>query len=152
MREFLFLTPLIVLFLVIAGVGYVRLAPTNAAAWHIDPTDPGLRSGPGRVLVRDGGDIPSPTLAMSSEQALRQLVEIADATPRTQILAGSVEEGRVTFVTRSLLIGFPDYTTVTAIPDGDGAKLVIYGRLRFGSDDLGVNAKRVSGWLAQLPQ
>ena len=34
------------------------------------------------------------------------------------------------------------------VPDGDVLK--IYGRLRFGRSDLGVNKARVEGWLAAL--
>jgi uncharacterized protein (DUF1499 family) len=61
-----------------------------------------------------------------------------------------VEEGRITYMTRSLVFGFPDYTTVTTVPAGDGAQVVAYGRLRFGSSDMGVNRERLESWLAQL--
>jgi hypothetical protein len=46
--------------------------------------------------------------------ALARLDEIALATPRTTRLAGSPDEGRITWITRSALWGFPDYTTAQA--------------------------------------
>ncbi|WP_428515957.1 DUF1499 domain-containing protein [Roseovarius sp.] len=77
---------------------------------------------------------------------LARLDTIIRDTSRTTVLAGSVDEGMITYVTRSALWGFPDYTTV-AHRDG---RIVLYGRARFGKSDLGVNAKRLDGWLAQL--
>ena len=71
---------------------------------------------------------------------------IIRATPRTSVLAGSVAEGRVTYITRSLVWNFPDYTTVQQ----KGDYLLIFARLRFGGSDLGVNRKRVSRWLDQM--
>ncbi|MEM9843514.1 MAG: DUF1499 domain-containing protein, partial [Pseudomonadota bacterium] len=82
----------------------------------------------------------------ATPETLAALDEIARATPRTTILAGSVEDGIVTYVTRSALMGFPDYTTVSL---SDGA-LTLYARLRFGQSDLGVNAARLEAWLRAL--
>jgi uncharacterized protein (DUF1499 family) len=62
------------------------------------------------------------------------------------LLAGSAGEGMITFQTRSQLWGFPDHTTVAV----QGDLLVIYGRLRFGKSDLGVNRARIAGWLETL--
>jgi len=59
-----------------------------------------------------------------------------------------VAEGRVTYITRSKLWGFPDYSTFET-RDGD---LLIHARLRFGSSDMGVNRARVTDWLARLGQ
>ena len=67
-------------------------------------------------------------------------------TPRTQVLAGSLAQGMLTYVTRSAFFGFPDYTTVRQ----RGAHLEIYARLRFGRSDLGVNRARVEQWLSAL--
>jgi uncharacterized protein (DUF1499 family) len=77
---------------------------------------------------------------------LAKLDELAQATPRTTVLAGSVEDGMITYVTRTQVIGFPDYTTVQQ----DGDVLRIHARLRFGRSDFGVNRDRVDGWLAAL--
>ncbi|WP_299637271.1 DUF1499 domain-containing protein [uncultured Ruegeria sp.] len=121
----------------VLGLGaYIRLAPSNPARWHVAPVaevDQDLPSGVLRV-VETGPD------------GLQRLDLIARATPRTSVLAGSVDEGMITYVTRTKWIGFPDYTTVQQ----DGDTLRIHGRLRFGRRDFGVNKARVDGWFAVL--
>jgi uncharacterized protein (DUF1499 family) len=57
-----------------------------------------------------------------------------------------LREERLTYVTRSRWIGFPDYTTIEQ--DGDVIKL--YARLRFGQSDLGVNKARLDGLLERV--
>ncbi len=66
--------------------------------------------------------------------------------PRTQVLAGSVSDGHVTYVTRSAFWGFPDYTTMQLV---DG-QIRMFARLRFGASDLGVNGKRLERVLAAI--
>lgn len=153
MKSLLFLIPLILMFLVVGLVAHIRLAPSDPRVWHIDPTDPSLRAGEGRFLLRDGADAPSPIYGSSPEAVLVRLAEIIEATPRTRILAGSPAEGRMTFQTRSAVMGFPDYTTVATLPEGEGgSRLVIYARLRFGQRDFYVNKTRVEGWLVALAE
>jgi uncharacterized protein (DUF1499 family) len=100
----------IALVLIVVGIAYVRLAPTDVTRWH-----------------------------QAVDAAARDL-------PRTRVLAGSVEEGRITYVTRSAMIGFPDFTTIEY---SDG-QLKMFARLRFGYLDMGVNAKRLQGLLAAV--
>ena len=57
-----------------------------------------------------------------------------------------MDQGRITWITRSLLWGFPDYTTAEVRADG----LYLFARLRFGGGDNGVNAARLRNWLARL--
>lgn len=117
-------------------VGYIRLAPSDPADWHQMPDfteDADLAGGVMRI-VDTGPD------------GLARFADIALATPRTTHLAGSVEEGMMTFVSRSRVWGFPDYTTAQQAGD----QLKIYGRLRFGRSDFGVNKARVDGWIADL--
>ncbi|MFC3118172.1 DUF1499 domain-containing protein [Jhaorihella thermophila] len=52
----------------------------------------------------------------------------------------------ITYISRTPTIGFPDYTTVWQ----DGDRLVVWGRLRFGRSDFGVNRARVEAWLKAL--
>lgn len=139
----------IVAVLVAAGAAYVRLAPSDPADWHVDPS--GATPGPGRFVVRpEAGDTDGPLLDMPPQEALAALDRVARDTPRTQVLAGSPGEGRITYLTRSRLWGFPDYTTVEAVPADGGSRLVIFARLRFGESDMGVNETRVRRWLSQL--
>lgn len=123
--------------------GYVRLAPSHTAQWHIalSPRPAVLGAPSDQVIALEGGayiDIKGGSLAA--------LDAIVMATARTQRLSGSLEEGRITWITRSRVWGFPDYTTAEITPDG----LTIYARLRFGRSDLGVNAARLRGWAARL--
>lgn len=124
-----------VIVVIAAGLGYIRLAPSDAARWHVLPGDIGDQTLEGGAMRRLTGD-------------LAALDAIIRATPRTAVLAGSVAEGMITYVTRSRVFGFPDYTTVRQTGDA----LEIYGRLRFGASDLGVNAARIDGWLEALRQ
>lgn len=126
----------LVLGLVFAIGAYIRLAPSDPARWHIAPqveADKDLKGGVMRV-VETGPD------------GLARLDALAQVTRRTSVLAGSVDDGMITYVTRTKVIGFPDYTTAQQ----DGDTLRIYGRLRFGGSDFGVNKARIDAWLGQM--
>lgn len=115
---------------------YIRLASSDSAQWHIPLTataDTDMQGGVIRIVE-------------TGPEGLARLDDIAQATPRTTVLAGSVDEGMITYITRSKVIGFPDYTTVQQ----DGDTLRIHARLRFGRSDFGVNRDRVDEWLAAL--
>ncbi|GAA6186969.1 DUF1499 domain-containing protein [Litorivita sp. NS0012-18] len=116
--------------------GYIRLAPSDPQVWHVMPDAPASKDFDGGV-IRSGAAGP---------QGLSLLDRIIMSGPRTRVLAGSVEEGMVTYITRSKLWGFPDYTTARQ----DGDDLHVYARLRFGKSDMGVNKVRVDGWLSAL--
>lgn len=131
----------IVILLVVAGMAYIRLAPMDPVRVHQTsaPRPPGDYAAPGGfTAVR--------TITAPAPQVLATLEQRALATPRTRLVAGSVDDGMITFITRSLVMGFPDYTTVWV----DGDILTIHGRLRFGQSDLGVNRARVQDWLDTL--
>ena len=123
---------------------WVRLAPSDPAVWNVAPTVGGpwdeVQTSPGAAYVRL-----SPARGAPGD-LLARLDVVAMATPRTRRLAGSVAEGRITWITRSALWGFPDYTTAEVRPDG----LYVNARLRFGSEDMGVNAARLRDWLSRL--
>ena len=126
----------IVILLVVAALAWIRLAPSDPEVWNVDPqvsADQDLAGGVRRRLP--GGE--------ATFSALHQIIL---ETPRTEVLVGSPEEGRVTYITRSQWMGFPDYTTVQAVEN----ELELYARLRFGQSDMGVNRKRVEAWLSEL--
>jgi hypothetical protein len=131
-------------------VGWVRLAPSDPARWHVDPLSVTARGARNSYLVRDGtgADGPALRVALPPAEVAARLAAIAAAAPRTRILAGQGDF--VTWVTRSALWGFPDYTSVRISPDGTGASVAIFARARFGDSDLGVNRARVEAWLRQL--
>ncbi|WP_322865591.1 DUF1499 domain-containing protein [Aquicoccus sp. G2-2] len=122
--------------IVLAFAGYVRLAPSDPARWNQMPESVQTRDLPGGAqrVVKAGPD------------GLARLDAIARNWPRTRVLAGAIDAGMITYITRSALWGFPDYTTVRQTGD----TLEIYARLRFGRSDLGVNGARIKAWLDQL--
>lgn len=126
----------VLLGLIVCLILFVRLMPSDPARFHvalgfeIDGDQPG-----GAERILDGNQVAS-------------LDKVILATPRTVVLAGDPEAGHVTYVTRSKLWGFPDYTTVQFV-DGHTR---LWGRLRFGRSDLSVNAKRLKVWIDALGQ
>ncbi len=149
---------LALLALIIAGgMAYIRLAPSDPLRWHVAPE---LSGGSGWTFFPPGADaviagMGRATAAVtvpgkSPAEVLSDLDEIALNTARTVQLAGSPEEGMITWITRSRIFGFPDYTTATARDDGSATALILHARLRFGRGDHGVNAARLRDWLGQL--
>ena len=126
----------VLLALVILGMAFIRLAPSDPARWHVAPKgdkDKNLKGGVVRVVE-------------TGPLGLKKLNAVVQADATTRTLAGSVDEGMVTYISRTKVMGFPDYTTAQQ----DGDTLRIYGRLRFGRSDFGVNRNRVDGWLGQI--
>lgn len=136
----------VILLLILGGMAYIRLAPSDPARWNADPprfAGPSIPAGPeGVTTVPLGARARLAVTRQTPEEALARLDVIARAAPRTQRLAGSPEAGRITWITRSLVFGFPDYTTATATTTG----LDLYARERFGRYDFGVNAARLRDW------
>ena len=128
----------IVLIVLLALAGlllWIRFAPDDVARWHAVPTVAEDRDFEGGVMRSVPG-------------ALAALDPIIRSEPRTRVLAGSVASGIVTYITRSKVMGFPDYTTVQQ----RGDTIFLYARLRYGKSDMGVNKARVERWLAALGQ
>lgn len=149
MKRMVFALALALVVLGAAGVAYVRLAPSAAADWHVDPltaADPGMKG----VLRTPASDAPAPIYPVSPDQLLAAFDEVVLATPKSERLAGSLADGHITYLVRTRWIGFPDYVSVKALPADDGATLAIYARARFGQSDLGTNAGRVDAWLEAL--
>ncbi|WP_373049814.1 DUF1499 domain-containing protein [Thalassovita aquimarina] len=122
----------------LAAMAYVRLSPNDPARWHQPikgDRSKDFKAGAIRVIP-------------GTEQDFESLQDIALGWPHTRVLAGSVEEGRITYITRTAFWGFPDFTTVER---RDGT-IALYARLRFGGSDLGVNAKRLDAWIDALAQ
>lgn len=126
----------ILILAIVSGLAFVRLAPSDAARWHKPIGDAENTDGAGW----------SARVVQATPGLLSDLHQAMLALPRTELLAGSVGEGRLTYVTRSRWIGFPDYTTI----EQDENQIKLYARLRFGSSDLGVNGKRLDGLLERV--
>ncbi len=134
--------------LLLGVVLWVRLAPSDLAVWHIDPASNPPRGPRNSYLLAPGGDGEPLRLALPPAEAAARLDAVALATPRTTRLAG--QGTFTTYITRSALFGFPDYTSVLIRPVEGGSELFIFARSRFGDGDLGVNRARVADWIARL--
>ena len=128
----------LVVLLVLGALAFVRLAPTDVDKVHRAVQGTQDKTGKGFCLRVLPGEA---DLFGRIDAAMRGL-------ERTQVVVGSVDEGRVSYVTRSKAVGFPDYTTVEA---ADG-QIKIYARLRFGRSDFGVNRARVDHVAALMNQ
>lgn len=126
----------IIVIAIAGGLAFIRLAPSDTARWHKPP----------EVSENKDFNAGVKRLINSEPDGLARLDAIILASPRSRVLAGSVDTGMVTYITRSAVFGFPDYITVQQIGD----TLQIYARLRFGRADTGVNKTRVEGWINTL--
>ncbi|MEM7295526.1 MAG: DUF1499 domain-containing protein [Pseudomonadota bacterium] len=111
---------------------YVRVAPSDPSYWHVSVTDAADPGWAGVKLHEVTG-------------SLLCLNDVALASGATG-LAGSPEEGRVTWIVRSPILSFPDYITAEQTDAG----LHILSRLRFGAYDWGVNRRRIEDWITRL--
>ncbi|MGB3314045.1 MAG: DUF1499 domain-containing protein [Albidovulum sp.] len=143
--------------IIAGGMAYIRLAPSDPVRWHVRPEAQGtggwtfLSPGADPVIVEEGGARAAVTVpGQRPEDVLARLDAIALETPCTVRLAGSPEDGLITWVTRSAVFGFPDYTTAAARMEGPSTVLVLHARLRFGRKDFGVNKTRLQDWIGQL--
>jgi hypothetical protein len=125
---------------------YVRFAPSDPDVWHkrIDLHGWSMDGIWENVVPMHGGA--SLRMAGDGQALLLDMAQIAAQWPQTQLLAGSVEEGRITWIKRSRFWGFPDYITADAREDG----IYVYARSRFGNQDYGVNAAALSDWQGQM--
>jgi hypothetical protein len=124
---------------------YVRSVPHDAERWHRAASHAGLET-----LATAGAYVWRQSVTDDGMELLAKLDAVASDTPHTKRLVGSVAEGKVTYVTRSRFMGFPDYSTIGVYDAGGQRYVEINSRLRFGSSDLGVNKARVESWLAGL--
>ncbi len=130
----------------VAAALCARFAPADPAKWHIAPKD---APDPGEGGVKVIGAT-APTFETGPRATLERLDRIAMATPRTKRFAGDVESGMITYETRTLFWGFPDYTTIAPVGMVEGCKITAVARLRYGRKDFGVNKTRLDGWLETL--
>lgn len=136
----------VVVLAVLGGALFFRVVPMPAARWHVSPADVIPPTRPNYELRRgaDAPFLPAPPGVIAA-----RLADLA-RSERAEQIAGSPDTGHVTYVARSALMGFPDAISVSLIPEGEGTRVEIFSRSRFGYSDLGVNAARVARWIAAL--
>ncbi|HQY43844.1 MAG TPA: DUF1499 domain-containing protein [Paracoccaceae bacterium] len=145
------------LIVIAGGMAWIRLAPDDPARWHvaifIEPGGGWTLLPPGASPVTGGANDARASVTIfdaDSRAVLERLDRIAMASPRTARLAGRPEEGRITWITRSRVFGFPDYTTAEVRAEGPVTVVTFYARARYGRGDFGVNAARLGDWVSRL--
>ena len=134
----------------VAVLAYIRLAPSDPARWHEDPRLVSRPNTPNFHLIRMvGGDAMPQVFQMTPEELAERVDEVARADGAT-LLAGSLRDLHMTYLSRTPLMGYPDYTSVLIEPAGEGAMLLAFARARFGHSDMGVNRARMERWLEAL--
>ncbi|MEM9760937.1 MAG: DUF1499 domain-containing protein [Pseudomonadota bacterium] len=141
---------LLLVVLSVAGL-WVRATDHDPEIWHADPTTAARTGQPNDFLAAPLNSTQAPidlALSTAPEEPLAAFDRVAMAAPRTEIVAGSVGDGHITYVQRSALFGFPDYVSVKRVVGPEGATIAAWSRSRFGHSDLGVNEQRLAAWLA----
>lgn len=131
-------------------LAWIRFAPSDPARWHEDPRLVTRPNTPNFHLIRMvGGDAMPQVFQMSPEALAARVDEVARADGAT-LIAGSVRGLHMTYLSRTRIMGYPDYTSVLIEPAGEGAMLLAFARSRFGHSDMGVNRARLERWLKAL--
>ncbi|MGY3437213.1 MULTISPECIES: DUF1499 domain-containing protein [unclassified Marinovum] len=140
---------LVIILLLMVGsyVFWMRLAPQVPERWHRKSEMQGLgvQTGKNSHVYREAAGANGAARLAAFDAVIR-------ATLRTEVLAGALAQGQITYVTRSKVIGYPDYTTLGLYDGPEGDFIEVFSRARFGSSDLGVNRARIDGWLEVLRQ
>jgi len=146
------------LLVLVLGAGiFIRTAGHDPAVWHVDPLVAANPESPNFHRVATPGTAADATTSISpafraTPAELAQSVDrFAMSQPHVERIAGSPEEGFVTYVQRTPLVRYPDYISVKVVDLGEGTSaLAILSRSRFGKSDVGVNKARMESWLAGI--
>lgn len=156
MRLVLIVLGVLAAVVVIAAV-MIRRLDHDAGVWHVDPLSAPAPSTPNsyRVVPADSeidADGVAPVFETSTQDLAAAFDRIARESGNVDVVGGAPESGVVTYVQTSALFAFPDYISVKFIEiDANTSTLAVFSRSRLGKNDLGVNKKRVTAWLDQLP-
>lgn len=132
-------------------------ASHDPAVWHVDPQVAEMPLTPNFYLVAPQ-EVMVATVSREAPQYSTDVPIVAKAfhefiirQSNIAVVAGSVDEGWITYVQRTPVLRIPDYITFKFLPLEDGAStVIIYSRSRFGYGDMGVNQARVDGWLESV--
>lgn len=135
----------IVVFSIVFGSMYVRLAPVDLSNIHV----PAQERAPGNYTDK-GGFTAARVITKSPEDMMAAINRVILKTPRTERVAGDIGTEVMTYRSRSAIIGFPDFATVSFVRNSDHSLMIIKSGLVYGIMDGGVNERRVKQWIEQL--
>lgn len=125
----------------------IRSWPVDSEPFHEDPAISDGRRSEVRLIGRE-----APRFSGTADEVLTTFTRIATREWGVSLVQGDAEEGMVTLVTRSRLVGFRDYVTAKVVDEAGEAKLALFARPRMNVYDWGVNKKRLDRWLAKMEQ
>tara|TARA_R110002124_G_scaffold99650_6_gene245808 strand:- start:830 stop:1279 length:450 start_codon:yes stop_codon:yes gene_type:complete len=138
---------LILLGLVAVGTTAVRVWPVDSRTYVIDAFDVRQPKSPNFYISTDEEgqfSLPAMDVALQIQAMVKEM-------PRTNMLFISDDKLSQTYVSRTLLMGYPDYISVSIrAVSPNSTTIKIFSRSRFGKSDLGVNQRRVHQWLRAL--
>ena len=149
------------IFLTMAAAGglfyYVLKVEHDPAIWHVDPlTEPqtvkphSFRMAP-PALTEEFVDVPSPVYTANPTLMAKAFDDFVLSQSKTIRIAGSPEEGWMTYVQLSKSLNLPDYISVKFIDlNGGNSTIAVFSQSRFGHDDRDVNEERVMSWTGTL--
>lgn len=127
-------------FVALTGAAIVRVRPLDPAVWHSAEAFEAAAANTQAIVLE--GKTPS--------EVAEAFTEVALATPRTEILAGSLQDGFASYVTKTKIWAFPDVSTVKLTEVDGGTEVRVWARQVYGVEDFGVNAERVAAWFEAL--
>lgn len=95
-------------------------------------------------------DLTVPSYAVPAERLRAALRGVAEAEPRTSLVAEHPGLDQLVFVQRSGFFGFKDRIEAQIVTQPEGVSVILYSRSLTGGWDLGVNRKRLRRWLTAL--
>lgn len=123
---------------------------------------PGDRPAPGAIPPAQAAaqkaaypDIAPLRLALSPDEVANLVIGLVEdrewtVLGPTSFPRGGPPTGRVQAVARTALLGLKDDVSIRVRPDGDGSVVDMRSASRIGEGDLGANAERIRGFLADL--
>ena len=131
---------------IVIALLWIRYAPINSDDWHVDPAEVEFSGNHGLKMI--GRE--APRFVGDAEAVLETFTEIARGEPNTRILEGDADEGMMTFVSRSKILGLAEVITVKAVAEGARTKLSIASRPRFTFSGRGTTEERMDRWLQDM--
>jgi len=138
----------------------VRTATHDPAIWHQDPrtVPPSDTPNDYRIAIQALTEYPvnmeAPIYDINAATLALAFDEFVMGQPRVERVAGSPQEGFITYVQRTPQLQIPDYISVRFFDlEGENvgrSTIAIYSRSRYGYGDMGVNEQRAKAWLASL--
>lgn len=117
--------------------------PSRGNVYLMCPADP--------LICNLKADEASPTFAVEPSLLRDRWLEMVSAEPRIRQVGAGKDNGHLVFIQHSFFFRFPDIINVEFFPTAKGGSTIaVLSRARYGESDFGVNAARVSAWVAKL--